>query len=67
MVTTMMNVESLLTVILAAAFLNEHLNSINLFGGALMIAGVVLLIFLERQNKSSKQRNNITVAHPIKK
>ncbi len=67
MVTTMMNVESLLTVTLAAVFLNEHLNSVNLFGGAFMISGVVLLIFLERQNKSPKQQNNITAAHPIKK
>ena len=67
MVTTMMNVESLLTVTLAAVFLNEHLNSVNLFGGAFMIAGVVLLIFLERQNKSPEQQNNITAAHPIKK
>jgi len=57
-VTTVMNVESLLTVSLAALFLNERLNSINLLGGAFMIAGVVTLIFFERRHKKDSEFNS---------
>ncbi len=50
-VTTMMNAESLLTVALAALLLNEHLSPVNLLGGVFMIAGIVILIFFEKQHK----------------
>jgi len=50
-VTTMMNAESLLTVAAAAILLNEHLNLVNLFGGAIMIAGVVFFVLLEKGNR----------------
>ncbi len=50
-VTTMMNAESLLTVAAAAILLNEHLSLVNLFGGAIMIAGVVFLVLFEKGNR----------------
>ncbi|NOZ84442.1 MAG: DMT family transporter [Epsilonproteobacteria bacterium] len=43
-VSVLTNGESVLTLILAAAFLNEHLSLINISGGVLIIVGAVFLI-----------------------